>query len=93
MARKIVACTATRAEYGLLSPLMKKILDDPDLEPQIIVTGAHLSPEFGLTWKEIEGDGFPIHKRVEMLLSGDSPVAVTKSSASASLALPTLSMN
>ena len=79
MARKIAVITATRAEYGLLSPLMKKILDDPDLELQIIVTGAHLSPEFGLTWKEIEGDGFPIHKRVEMLLSGDSPVAVTKS--------------
>ena len=79
MARKIAVITATRAEYGLLSPLMRKILDDPDLELQIIVTGAHLSPEFGLTWKEIEGDGFPIHKRVEMLLSGDSTVAVTKS--------------
>jgi len=79
MARKIAVITATRAEYGLLSPLMKKILDDPDLELQVIVTGAHLSPEFGLTWKEIEEDGFPVHKRVEMLLSGDSPVAVTKS--------------
>ena len=79
MVRKIAVITATRAEYGLLSPLMKKILDDPDLELQVIVTGAHLSPEFGLTWKEIEEDGFPIHKRVEMLLSGDSPVAVTKS--------------
>lgn len=79
MARKIAVITATRAEYGLLSPLMKKILDDPDLELQVIVTGAHLSPEFGLTWKEIGEDGFPIHKRVEMLLSGDSPVAVTKS--------------
>ncbi len=64
MVRKIAVITATRAEYGLLSPLMKKILDDPDLELQVIVTGAHLSPEFGLTWKEIEEDGFPIHKRV-----------------------------
>lgn len=79
MARKIAVITATRAEYGLLSPLMKEIQTDPDLELQVIVTGAHLSPEFGLTWKEIEEDGFPIHKRVEMLLSGDSPVAVTKS--------------
>jgi UDP-N-acetylglucosamine 2-epimerase (non-hydrolysing)/GDP/UDP-N,N'-diacetylbacillosamine 2-epimerase (hydrolysing) len=58
---------------------MKEIRDDPDLELQVIVTGAHLSPEFGLTWKEIEEDGFPIHKRVEMLLSGDSTVSVTKS--------------
>lgn len=79
MTRKIAVITATRAEYGLLSPLMKEIRDDPDLELQVIVTGAHLSPEFGLTWKEIEEDGFPIHKRVEMLLSGDSTVSVTKS--------------
>lgn len=79
MLRRIAVVTGTRAEYGLLSWLMKEIQADPDLELQVIVTGAHLSPEFGLTWKEIEGDGFSIDARVEMLLSGDSAVAVTKS--------------
>lgn len=79
MPRRIAVITGTRAEYGLLSWLMKEIQADPELELQVIVTGAHLSPEFGLTWREIEADGFSIDARVEMLLSGDSPVAVTKS--------------
>ncbi len=77
--RRIAIITATRAEYGLLYWLMKEIQSDPDLELQLIVTGAHLSPEFGQTWKEIRADGFSIDRTVEMLLSGDSTVAVTKS--------------
>ena len=58
--RKICVVTGTRAEYGLLSMLMKSINDDPNLELVIIATGSHLSPEFGLTYKEIEIDNsFP----------------------------------
>jgi GDP/UDP-N,N'-diacetylbacillosamine 2-epimerase (hydrolysing) len=71
--------TGTRAEYGLLYWLVKGIKDDPGLELQIVVTGMHLSPEFGLTFKEIEEDGFKIDKKVEMLLSADTPSSVAKS--------------
>jgi GDP/UDP-N,N'-diacetylbacillosamine 2-epimerase (hydrolysing) len=77
--RKICVVTGTRAEYGLLSGLVKKIADDPSMELQIIATGAHLSPEFGLTYREIEEDGFTINRKVEMLLSSDTEVGVTKS--------------
>jgi len=79
MTRKIAVVTGTRAEYGLLYWLMKEIQADPELQLQLIVTGAHLSPEFGSTWKRIEEDGFAIDARVEMLLSSDTPVAVAKS--------------
>jgi len=79
MTRKIAVVTGTRAEYGLLSWLMEEIQADQELQLQIIVTGAHLSPEFGSTWKQIEADGFSINAKVEMLLSSDTPVAVTKS--------------
>lgn len=74
--RKISVVTGTRAEYGLLYWIIKGIHDDPDLELQLIVTGMHLSPEFGLTIKEIEKDGFPIKEKVEMLLSSDTETAI-----------------
>jgi UDP-hydrolysing UDP-N-acetyl-D-glucosamine 2-epimerase len=77
--RKICVVTGTRAEYGLLRWTMKEIQQDPELELQIIATCAHLSPEFGLTYRNIEEDGFKISSRVEMLLSSDTPVGVTKS--------------
>lgn len=77
--RKICAITGTRAEYGLLSNLMREIKAHPHLDLQIIATAAHLSPEFGLTYKEIEKDGFTIDKKVETLLSSDSPNGVAKS--------------
>lgn len=76
--RKICVVTGTRAEYGLLYWLMKEIQEDKDLELQLIVTGMHLSPEFGLTYKEIEKD-FKIDKKIEMLLSSDTPVGIAKS--------------
>lgn len=79
MKRKICVVTGTRAEYGLLSCLMKEIQADDSLELQIIATGAHLSPEFGLTYKTIKNDGFIINEKVEMLLSSDTSVGVTKS--------------
>ena len=77
--RKICVVTGTRAEYGLLYWLMKEIQGDRDLELQIIATGMHLSPEFGLTYKVIEKDGFSINDKVEMLLSSDTPVGIAKS--------------
>lgn len=77
--RKICVFTGTRAEYGLLYWLMKEIQASEKLELQVIVSGMHLSPEFGETWKQIEQDGFTIDSKVEMLLSSDTPVGVTKS--------------
>ncbi|SEA62207.1 GDP/UDP-N,N'-diacetylbacillosamine 2-epimerase (hydrolysing) [Arachidicoccus rhizosphaerae] len=78
---KICVITGTRAEYGLLRPLMKAIQAERQWLLQVVVTGAHLSPEFGLTYKAIEADGFQINKKVEMLLSGDTPSAIIKSMA------------
>ena len=77
--RKICIITGTRAEYGLLYWLMKEIQEDSELEFQIIATGMHLSPEFGLTYRQIEKDGFKIDKKIEMLLSSDTPVGISKS--------------
>lgn len=77
--RKICVVTGTRAEYGLLSRLMFMIKQDSVLQLQIIATNMHLSPEFGLTYKEIENDGFCIDKKVHMLLSSDTSNATVKS--------------
>jgi UDP-N-acetylglucosamine 2-epimerase (non-hydrolysing)/GDP/UDP-N,N'-diacetylbacillosamine 2-epimerase (hydrolysing) len=77
--RKICVATGSRAEYGLLYWLMKEIQKDQELELQIIVTGMHLSPEFGMTFRIIEEDGFRINEKVEMLLSSDTPVGIAKS--------------
>lgn len=79
MMKKICVVTGTRAEYGLLYWVMKEITNDKDLQLQIAVTGMHLSPEFGLTYKQIENDGFIINEKIEMLISGDTPSAVAKS--------------
>lgn len=79
MTRKICIITGTRAEYGLLRWVMQGIKDDPDLRLQVIATGMHLSPEFGLTYREIEQDGFQIDRKVEMLTSSDTPVGIAKS--------------
>ncbi|QOP43231.1 UDP-N-acetylglucosamine 2-epimerase (hydrolyzing) [Sulfurimonas sediminis] len=76
--RKICVVTGTRAEYGLLYWLMKEIESDKDLELQLIVTGMHLSPEFGLTYKTIEKE-FKIDKKIEMLLSSDTAIGISKS--------------
>lgn len=76
---KICIATGTRAEYGLLKPLIEKISADNGFTLQLLVTGAHLSPEFGLTYKHIESDGYLIDAKVEMLLSSDTPEGITKS--------------
>jgi GDP/UDP-N,N'-diacetylbacillosamine 2-epimerase (hydrolysing) len=77
--KKICVITGTRAEYGLLRWVMEGIRQSPELELQLIATGMHLSPEFGMTVNAIEADGFKIDRKVEMLLSSDTPVGVTKS--------------
>lgn len=79
MTRKICVVTGTRADYGLLRWVMQGIKDDADLTLQIIATGMHLSPEFGLTYEAIEADGFEIDRKVEMLTSSDTPVGIAKS--------------
>lgn len=79
MSRKICIITGTRAEYGLLRWVMQGIKDDPELTLQIIATGMHLSPEFGLTYQAIEQDGFQINRKVEMLTSSDTAVGIAKS--------------
>jgi GDP/UDP-N,N'-diacetylbacillosamine 2-epimerase (hydrolysing) len=76
--KKVCVITGTRAEYGLLYWLMKEIDNDKELELQIIATGMHLSPEFGLTYREIEKE-FKIDKKIEMLLSSDTPIGISKS--------------
>lgn len=78
MKRKICVVTGTRAEYGALKLLINTINSDPDLELQIIATGAHLSPEYGLTYQEIEKDGFHINEKIETLLSSDTTVGIAK---------------
>ncbi len=79
MAKKICIVTGTRAEYGLLRPLIEKVYRAEELVLMLVVTGMHLSPEFGMTYKEIEEDGYPIASKIEMLLSSDSAAGVTKS--------------
>lgn len=77
--KKIAVLTATRAEYGLLSPIIKGLQDGDAFDVRVIVTGAHLSPEFGLTFREIEKDKVKIDRKIETLLSGDTPAAISKS--------------
>ena len=77
--KKICVLTATRAEYGLLKPIIQKLMKEPEYDVCVAVTGAHLSPEFGLTYKEIEKDGIVIDEKIEILLSADTPSAITKS--------------
>jgi len=79
MTRKICVITGTRADYGLLRWVMQGIKDEPGLTLQTVATGMHLSPEFGLTYREIEKDGFQIDRKVEMLISSDTPVGIAKS--------------
>lgn len=77
--KKISILTATRAEYSLLKPVIDKLNAMRDFDVHLVVTGAHLSPEFGLTYKEIEQDDLIIDEKIEMLLSSDTPAAISKS--------------
>jgi UDP-hydrolysing UDP-N-acetyl-D-glucosamine 2-epimerase len=77
--RTITAVTVARSDYGILLPVLRRLQEDPELELRLIVSGMHLSPEFGLTYRAIEADGFAIDDRVEMLLSSDTPEGIAKS--------------
>ena len=76
---RICVFTGSRAEYGLLSPLIKKIKNEEEFQLQLLVSGMHLSPEFGLSYKQIEEDGYTIDEKTEMLVSSDSDIGITKS--------------
>lgn len=78
MSRTICVVTGSRAEYGLLRWLMQDIADDPRLKLQVAVTGMHLAPEFDLTYREIEKDGFVIDEKVDIGLTGDRPSDISK---------------
>lgn len=77
--KSITVLTATRSEYGLLSPIIHALQECGELEVRVVVTGAHLSPEFGLTYQEIEKDGIHIDRKIEILMSADTPSAISKS--------------
>lgn len=79
MKRRVCVVTGSRADFGLLYWLMKEIQGDPALVLQVVVTGMHLSTEFGQTWRTVEEEGFAIDAKVEMLLSSDTPAGVAKS--------------
>ena len=79
MTCKVCVVTGSRAEYGLLRPLMQRINKDPQFLLQLVATGMHLSPEFGSTFLEIEADGFRIDRKVEILLSSDTGIGIGKS--------------
>lgn len=76
--KKICVVTSTRAEYGLLKNVINEINEDDSLELLLVVTGMHLSEEFGLTVKEIENDGHRISDKIEILMATDSPQSISK---------------
>ena len=77
--RTICVITGTRADYGLLCPLMRRIVDDPELRLQVMATAMHLSEAFGMTVNEIEADGFTVDARIEMLAGGDTNLSMAMS--------------
>lgn len=77
--RKIGVVSVGRSDYGIYRPMLQALQSRPDVQLSVIVSGAHLAPEFGMTVETIAADGFPITDRVEMLLSADSPAAISKS--------------
>jgi len=79
MKKTVCLVTGSRAEYGLLRPLIEEIISEGSFTLQLLVTGSHLSPEFGLTYQEIEADGYRIDEKVEVIMSSDSPIGICKS--------------
>ena len=77
--KRVCVVTGSRAEYGLLKPVIDRIDKDIELELYLVVTGAHLTSDFGHTYEEIEKDGYVIKKKIEMLLSSDTPCGIAKS--------------
>ena len=76
---KMCVVTGTRAEYGLLYWLMREIIDENSMQLQLIVTGMHLSEEYGSTYKQIEEDGFFIDKKIDISAESDSELSICNS--------------
>ena len=79
MTRKVAVFTGTRADYGLLRPLMKSIKEDESLELQTIVSGSHLEKSYGETWKNIIDDGFTLEAKINIYLDDDTPLGISNS--------------
>src|SRR5262249_12364305 len=77
--RTIAAVTGSRSDYGVYLPVLRALTADPALTLHVFATGAHLSPEFGSTVREVEADGFQVAERVETLLASDTPEGIGKS--------------
>jgi UDP-hydrolysing UDP-N-acetyl-D-glucosamine 2-epimerase len=85
--RKIAVVTTSRADYGHLYWPLRELEKHPQVQLELLVMGAHLSPEFGATVREISKDGFAIAARIECLLSSDSDVGMAKTIGLATLSL------
>ena len=81
--KKITIVTATRAEYGILHPLITRLLACDQWETQVVVTGTHLEEEFGYTCHEIERDGVPIYRKIPITEKDDNAYAVSRTMANA----------
>ena len=77
--RRVAVVSVGRSDFGILTPVLRRIQQDPELQLRLIVSGAHLSPAFGSTVSEILDAGFEIAERIDMLLSSDTPAAVATS--------------
>jgi len=75
--KRICVVTTSRADYGIYLPVLRQIEKDPSFQLQLLITGSHLSPDFGFTVREIAADGFDTSERVEMLLSSDTPAGIS----------------
>lgn len=78
MKKTITILTTTRADYGILRPLIFRLIQDKTFKIRVVATGTHVSPDFGNTYQEIEKDGITIDKKIEILLSADSTTAIAK---------------
>lgn len=85
--RKVCVVTGSRAEYGLLYPILKEIENRKKLSLQLVATTMHLSDEFGMTYKQIESDGFTIDEKIDNLTELNSNTSMAKSSGAAMLLL------
>ena len=77
--KKVCIVTGTRAEYGLLKPVIERFFRSEEVQLQLVVTGMHLSPEYGMTYQEIEKDGYPITAKIDMHLTSDTACGITRS--------------
>ena len=81
--KKIAIATATRAEYGILHPLLVRLMEEKEFDVQLLVTGTHLEEQFGYTVKEIEKDGIPIARKIPILAEDNSPYGISVTMAQA----------